>query len=269
MYEYGKLRGHTSVAWMACKKIRHIANGKLYATLHAASAFSVVSNSFSGDIMHTHKRHQSGFTLVEIAIVLVIIGLLLGGVLKGQALIDSAKVKGLANDFNAISTMLNGYQDRFRALPGDDPAAVAHLPTSIQATPATAGTGTINTGTWVGAAAAAAANESSVFWNQVRLAGFSPGDSLVGQSTNAVSGRLGITSGVARPTTPAGVAGSFFTCSSGINGTLAPQIDTAMDDGVATTGSMFGAIEAAGPVVAAQATAAYAAANSYTVCLAF
>ena len=36
------------------------------------------------------KRRQSGFTLVEIAIVLVIIGLLLGGILKGQELINSA-----------------------------------------------------------------------------------------------------------------------------------------------------------------------------------
>ena len=42
-------------------------------------------------------RNQNGFTLIEIAIVLVIIGLLLGGVLKGQELINSAKVKNLAN----------------------------------------------------------------------------------------------------------------------------------------------------------------------------
>jgi prepilin-type N-terminal cleavage/methylation domain-containing protein len=44
------------------------------------------------------KKQQSGFTLVEIAIVLVIIGLLLGGVLKGQELINSAKVKNMATD---------------------------------------------------------------------------------------------------------------------------------------------------------------------------
>ena len=43
------------------------------------------------------KRNQSGFTLIEIAIVLVIIGLLLGGVLKGQELINSSKVKNLAD----------------------------------------------------------------------------------------------------------------------------------------------------------------------------
>jgi prepilin-type N-terminal cleavage/methylation domain-containing protein len=43
------------------------------------------------------KRHQSGFTLVEIAIVLVIIGLLLGGILKGQELVQNARVRNLAD----------------------------------------------------------------------------------------------------------------------------------------------------------------------------
>ena len=72
-------------------------------------------------------RQQSGFTLVEMAVVLVIIGLLLGGVLKGQELINSAKAKSLVNDFRATATFLYGYQDRFRALPGDDAAADTHI----------------------------------------------------------------------------------------------------------------------------------------------
>ncbi|HEX7465879.1 MAG TPA: prepilin-type N-terminal cleavage/methylation domain-containing protein, partial [Usitatibacter sp.] len=77
------------------------------------------------------KRQQSGFTLVEIAIVLVIIGLLLGGILKGQELINSAKVKNLANDFRVIPTYIYAYQDKFRALPGDDKGVVAHLGTTV------------------------------------------------------------------------------------------------------------------------------------------
>src|SRR5450759_4610035 len=74
------------------------------------------------------KRNQSGFTLIAIAIVLVIIGLLLGGVLKGQELINSAKVKNLANDFKNIPVFIYGYQDEFKALPGDDALATTHLP---------------------------------------------------------------------------------------------------------------------------------------------
>jgi prepilin-type N-terminal cleavage/methylation domain-containing protein len=73
------------------------------------------------------KSKQSGFTLIEIAIVLVIIGLLLGGVLKGQELINSAKVKNLATDFKNIPVYIYGYQDKFRALPGDDASADTHL----------------------------------------------------------------------------------------------------------------------------------------------
>ena len=73
------------------------------------------------------KKPQTGFTLVEIAIVLLIVGLLLGGVLKGQELIDSAKAKNLAQDLRSIPAMVHAYQDKFRALPGDDPAAVRHL----------------------------------------------------------------------------------------------------------------------------------------------
>ena len=61
-----------------------------------------------------------GFTLVEIAIVLVIIGLLLGGILKGQEMITQARIKNVINDFNGITAAINSYQDRYRALPGDD-----------------------------------------------------------------------------------------------------------------------------------------------------
>src|SRR5215510_7834364 len=68
------------------------------------------------------KRNQ-GFTLVEIAIVLVIIGLLLGGILKGQEMITQAKIKNVVADFSGISAAYYGYQDRYRAIPGDDPNA--------------------------------------------------------------------------------------------------------------------------------------------------
>jgi prepilin-type N-terminal cleavage/methylation domain-containing protein len=73
--------------------------------------------------MNQLKKQQSGFTLVEIAIVLVIIGLLLGGVLKGQELINSAKVKNMIGDFRTVSSLVYGYQDRFKAFPGDQSQA--------------------------------------------------------------------------------------------------------------------------------------------------
>ena len=66
------------------------------------------------------KRTQTGFTLVEIAIVLVIIGLLLGGILKGQEMITQARIKNVVNDFNGITAAYFAYQDRYRQIPGDD-----------------------------------------------------------------------------------------------------------------------------------------------------
>jgi prepilin-type N-terminal cleavage/methylation domain-containing protein len=64
-------------------------------------------------------RKQAGFTLIEIAIVLVIIGLLLGGVLKGQELITSARVRNLISQQDGIKAAYFGFLDRYRALPGD------------------------------------------------------------------------------------------------------------------------------------------------------
>ena len=68
---------------------------------------------------------QSGFTLVEIAIVLVIIGLLLGGILKGQELINSARVRNLADQNTGIQAAYYGFIDRYRQVPGDFLAANA------------------------------------------------------------------------------------------------------------------------------------------------
>jgi prepilin-type N-terminal cleavage/methylation domain-containing protein len=69
------------------------------------------------------QARQSGFTLVEIAIVLVIIGLLLGGILKGQEMITQARIKNVTNDFNGTTAAYFSYQDRYKAVPGDDGTA--------------------------------------------------------------------------------------------------------------------------------------------------
>ena len=74
------------------------------------------------------KRNQLGFTLVEIAIVLVIVGLLLGAVLKGQELIFNSKVKSTYNMSKEMAAAIYSYQDRYRRLPGDDTQAATRFP---------------------------------------------------------------------------------------------------------------------------------------------
>ncbi|MEO7623758.1 MAG: prepilin-type N-terminal cleavage/methylation domain-containing protein [Gallionella sp.] len=229
------------------------------------------------------QRNQSGFTLIEIAIVLVIIGLLLGGVLKGQELINSAKVKNLATDFKNIPVFVYGYQDKFKALPGDDANTATHLTGATACTPVatagcTLGNGVIN-GNWNDATVA---SESYVFWQHVRLAGLAPGstDTTTAATylpTNAAGGTIGFQSGTTNIantpiqdlSTPAvAIRGSYVICSSGILGKYVKQLDLQMDDGNTATGSMMaGVATAAGTPMTAIATGSIDDATTYTVCM--
>ena len=193
------------------------------------------------------EHKQSGFTLIEIAIVLVIIGLLLGGVLKGQELINSAKVKNLATDFKNIPVFIYGYQDKYNALPGDDAAAVSH----VSATNSGNGNGIID-GSWK---PALATDESSLFWQHVRMAKLAPGPTATGNTDyipkNAVGGNIGVTSASSSPIT--GLTGSYIICSNAIAGKFAKQLDTTLDDGTSNTGSVQ--VTTAGTTTAAAAIA--------------
>lgn len=193
------------------------------------------------------RQKQMGFTLVEIAIVLVIIGLLLGGVLKGQELINSAKVKNFANDFRNIPLFIYGYQDKYKALPGDDAAAATRITGATTATtPASAqGNGVIN-GNWN---TTTTTDESYLFWQHVRLAGLAAGPTSVTDPDyipkNAEGGIIGIEAGnagyigdIAGPPAIQGLNSTYVICSSGILGKFAKQLDITMDDGNTQTGSM-------------------------------
>jgi prepilin-type N-terminal cleavage/methylation domain-containing protein len=215
------------------------------------------------------KSQQSGFTLVEIAIVLVIIGLLLGGILKGQELINSARVKNLANDFRVIPTYIYAYQDKFRALPGDDTNVTTHVSGSTAATtPGTLGNGVIE-GKWN---SSTATDESALFWQHVRLANLAAGPTDTADPTyyptNAVGGRIGITSATAAQTV-GGLTGTYIVCSGGILGKFAKQLDIQMDDGNTQTGSLRVVADGTANGGAALLTSAVDDATNYQVCMGF
>ncbi len=222
--------------------------------------------------MKSFKGQQSGFTLVEIAIVLVIIGLLLGGILKGQELINSAKAKSFAQDFRTIQTALYGYQDRFKAIPGDHASVATNVTGSTVATANPAGTlgnGQINAA-WD---STTNTDESCLFWQHARLAGFMAGPTIVSCAAgadylqkNADGGRIGISSTI-QMTLPTAMTGSFNICSSGITGKLAKQLDTQLDDSNTQTGSFRVATIAAPTTALTNATVDDG--TSYLVCLAF
>jgi len=114
-------------------------------------------------------RKQSGFTLIEIAIVLVIIGLLLGGVLKGQELITSARVRNLISQQDGVKAAYFGFLDRFRALPGDYSQGTVNI-----ANVATNGNnnGQIEAAAVCGAVPGCQAAEFITAWEHLSKAGF-------------------------------------------------------------------------------------------------
>ncbi len=232
--------------------------------------------------MNQMRKQQSGFTLVEIAIVLVIIGLLLGGVLKGQELINSAKVKNMVGDFRTVSSLAYGYQDRFKALPGDQTQAQLDLAfgagLAAACAPAAAGLCAQNNGRIDGAwNAAAVTDETFVFWQHVRLANLASGPTQIAnpnyQPRNADGGLIGIESGLNAAGAAApfivGMRGTFFVCSDGILGRYVRQIDTVMDDGDTAAGSVQAVPTGSARGAAATATAAIQDGAQYTVCASF
>ena len=65
------------------------------------------------------RRGESGFTLVELAIVMIIIGLLIGGILKGQELVANAQVTATVAQIKGLDGALSTFRDKYSALPGD------------------------------------------------------------------------------------------------------------------------------------------------------
>jgi prepilin-type N-terminal cleavage/methylation domain-containing protein len=212
---------------------------------------------------------QSGFTLIEIALVLVIVGLLLGGMLRAQELVHGAKVKSLANDFRAIPTYIYAYHDRFRAFPGDDSRVALHLQGATAAGAGTRGNGRIDAA-WNATAPDA---ESRLFWQHVRLANLAagpvdPGDPLY-TPRNAVGGIVGISGASAGQLQVAGMQGDYQVCSSAIPGRVAKQLDAALDDADTARGQVRAVADGSPLAATAVANAAIDDTAPYTVCMTF
>jgi prepilin-type N-terminal cleavage/methylation domain-containing protein len=258
---------------------------------HLDAAKAALRCSTDTELASSHRAalapRAQGFTLVEIAIVLVIIGLLLGGILKGQEMITQAKIKNVIADFSGISAAYHGYVDRYQRIPGDDPCAGS---SNSAVSAAICGSATAR---WGGNTAhgdgngviqgaynsATTSDESLLWWDHLRRAGFVSGTG-VAQPFNALTGIIGVQTGDAQsPTSPgptmkdAGGNGfvGIIICSANLPDKIAIAVDTQMDDGVANSGTVRGLLQAgANPAIdnTTVATPAYqeTGSNIYAIC---
>jgi hypothetical protein len=178
-------------------------------------------------------------------------------------MIQQARIKNAINDFNGVTVAITSYQDRYRALPGDDANATTRW--TVQTPGKGNGNGTIegpyNANDQSGSGGAPAdGKESNLFWQHLRIAGFVPGLTTgTGSGTppfNAVGGIVGVETAVV------GTNGLGFTslivCSSNLPDKVAIAIDTQTDDGTSAAGQIRAQLQtASNPSTAATAAASY------------
>lgn len=202
----------------------------------------------------TQKRHltnQQGFTLVELSIVLVIIGLIIGGVLVGQNMIRAAEIRATISQIEKYNSAVNTFRGKYGGIPGDFSQAVRF---GIGTTDGD-GNGQIDSAT-AGVPSTSIILEKTEFWNQLSNSNMIQ-DTITLYTTGAV------TMGTHFPASQHGIGGivaytdgQFNHFHIGIsNGTGAPAVltdidantllpadaytmDLKVDDGVASSGTV-------------------------------
>jgi prepilin-type N-terminal cleavage/methylation domain-containing protein len=165
-------------------------------------------------------RSNKGFTLVELAIVLVIIGIILGAVLKGQELINNAKIKRLYNQYREVLAAVYTYYDKYGKYPGDDPNAATRWSTATPPPASGNNDGLIGGFT-----------ESCQAWYHMRLANILTGTNTQAPS-NPYGGSVGIGYATVRDLT------TMWIGFNNVPGDVCQSLDQMYDDGVYNTGSI-------------------------------
>jgi prepilin-type N-terminal cleavage/methylation domain-containing protein len=190
--------------------------------------------------------NNKGFSLVEISIGLVVVGLLVSGVFAGQALIKSARLKSVISDLQNYTTAVNAFYDQFGYWPGDFPNAHAIWACGNGVAP----TGCNGNGNGViESASPNAGTEQGRTWQHLALANMVPGnfDGTTKPKSKYSGGFYSMSSETIFGYTGIAIAfGANNTTSlSATNGLLsvldAQNIDRKIDDGVANTGFLMAA----------------------------
>lgn len=203
-----------------------------------------------------HKQYQVGFTLVEIAIVMMIIGLLIGGTLGGMQLVKNAKISSAVRDIKAAQASAFTFRDIYGRLPGDLRNPSSRLPNCLATPCSNSGDGNRQIGddnTHPPNATSGTTDERFVFWQHLLAAGlivyvkpvndisFGQGQPNIGfDGLRIVWGRWSLGDGI-------GIPWHYFIstisngnphASSNMSGTVGEAIDRKIDDGMPNTGRM-------------------------------
>jgi prepilin-type N-terminal cleavage/methylation domain-containing protein len=174
----------------------------------------------------TKDLRKRGFTLVELAIVLVIIGLMIGAVVKGQAMIEDAKQTRLMNDLQGISSAYFSYYSTYNSYPGDD--AITHGWSGVTAGDANA---------LIEGSATNPDGESQEAWQALRYSGLLTGDpvgtGLSSLPNHPYGSKFGLSSRIFT-----GVGQRNYILADNVPGEVGEMVDFKYDDGEFSTGTI-------------------------------
>ncbi len=208
------------------------------------------------------RKSERGFTLVELAIVMIIIGLLIGGILKGQELVMNAQIASTVGQVKAIDAASTAFRDKYDAFPGDMQNPATRL-SNCTAAPCSAG-GDGNSKLDSNRPNAAPAGENQVFFVHLAAAdllstvsingtpagswgGLYPKANVGGGFQAAHNALAALGNNTASATghylalvSTAGTAPQAAAANTTLTNLQAARIDRKLDDGSSTAGSVFG-----------------------------